>query len=137
LREFDQEIAELHGRVAVISFASPDHLKRFAERLGHPYLWLADLKRLSYKRLGLGRRGLFAIAPPRAIWGYIRFALHGQIWHPEQLDMAQMGGDFVFDRDGILTLRHVSSRSDDRPSMNTVMSAFRRAANKPTSAAER
>jgi hypothetical protein len=42
--------------------------------------------------------------------------------------MAQMGGDFVFDRDGNLTLRHVSSRSDDRPSMDAVMSAFRRAA---------
>jgi hypothetical protein len=98
------------------------------ERFGHPYLWLADPKRLSYKRLGLGRRGLFAIAPPRAIWGYIQFAMRGKVWHPEQLDMAQMGGDFVFDRDGNLTLRHVSSRSDDRPSMDALMSAFRRAA---------
>jgi hypothetical protein len=127
LREFDQEIAALHGRVAVVSFASPGHLKRFAGS-GHPYLWLADPERQSYNRLGLGRRGLFAIAPPRAVWGYIRFALRGKIWHPEQLDMAQMGGDFVFDRDGNLTLRHVSSRSDDRPSMDAVMSAFRRAA---------
>jgi hypothetical protein len=136
LREFDQEIAELQGRVAVVSFAGPDHLKRFAERFGHPYLWLADPKRLSYKRLGLGRRGLFAIAPPRAIWGYVRFAVRGKIWHPEQLDVAQMGGDFVFDRGGNLTLRHVSSRSDDRPSMNAVMSAFRRAAMKPAGAVE-
>jgi hypothetical protein len=127
LREFDQEIAALHGRVAVVSFASPGHLKRFAGS-GHPYLWLADPERQSYNRLGLGRRGLFAIAPPRAVWGYIRFALRGKIWHPEQLDMAQMGGDFVFDRDGNLTLRHVSSRSDDRPSMDALMSAFRRAA---------
>jgi hypothetical protein len=136
LREYDQEIAASQGRVAVISFANPDHLKRFAAGLGHPYLWLADPQRLSYKRLGLGRRGLFAIAPPRAIWGYIRFALRGKIWHPEQLDMAQMGGDFVFDRDGNLNLRHVSSRSDDRPSMNAVMSAFRRAAMKPAGAVE-
>ncbi len=137
MREFDQEIATLHGRVAVISFAGPEHVRRFAEHLGHPYFWLADPKRLSYKRLGLGRRGLFAIAPPRAVWGYIRFTLQRKIWHPEQLDMAQMGGDFVFDRRGNLTLRHVSSRSDDRPSMNAVMSAFRQAASTPTDAAER
>jgi peroxiredoxin len=137
LREFDQEIAELQGRVAVLSFASPDHLKRFSERFGHPYLWLADPGRMSYKRLGLGRRGLFAIAPPRAVWGYVRFAMRGKIWHPEQLDMAQMGGDFVFDRDGNLTLRHVSSRSDDRPSMNAVMSAFHRAASTPAGAVDR
>ncbi len=120
--------------MVVVSFASPDRLRRFAERLGHPYLWLADPKRLSYRRLGLGRRGLFAIAPPRAVWGYIRFALRGKIWHPEQLDMAQMGGDFVFDREGNLTLRHVSASSDDRPSMNDLMSAFRRAASKPATA---
>jgi hypothetical protein len=137
LREFDQEIAALKGRVAVISFARPDHLKRFAERFGHPYLWLADPQRLSYKRLGLGRRGLYAIAPPRAVWGYIRFALRGKIWHPEQLDMAQMGGDFVFDRHGNLTLRHVGSRSDDRPSINAIMSAFRRAASTPAGAVDR
>ena len=128
MREFDQEIATLQGQIAVISFARPDHLKRFAERLGHPYLWLADPDRRSYRSLGLGRRGLGAIAPPRAIWGYIRFALRGKIWHPEQLDVAQMGGDFVFDRDGNLALNHASSASDDRPAVQVVMSAFRRAA---------
>jgi len=128
LREFDAEIAELKGRVAVVSFARPDHLKRFAEHLGHPFLWLADPARLSYKRLGLGRRGVTAIAPPRAVWGYIRLILGGRIWHPEQLDLAQMGGDFVFDRDGNLTLRHVGTSSDDRPAAQAVMLAFRRAA---------
>ncbi len=124
------------GRVAVISFAAPDHVKRFAEHLGHPYLWLADPGRLSYRRLGLGRRGLTAIAPPRAVWGYVRLILRGRVWHPEQLDVAQMGGDFVFDRDGNLTLRHISTSSDDRPSVETVMSAFRRAASAPSAAAQ-
>ena len=131
MREFDREIAESEGQVAVISFARPDHLKRFAEHLGYPYMWLADPERKSYRSLGLGRRGFGAIAPPRAIWGYIRFALRGKIWHPEQLDMAQMGGDFVFDRYGNLTLGHLGTASDDRPSVHVVMSAFRRAASAP------
>jgi peroxiredoxin len=131
LREFDREIESRHGRVAVISFANPDQLKRFAERLGHPFLWLADPGRLSYRRLALGRRGLMAIAPPRAVWGYVRFILGGKTWRPEQLDLAQMGGDFVFDRDGNLTLRHIGSSSDDRPSADAVMAAFRRAASAP------
>jgi hypothetical protein len=136
LREFDQEIAISQGRVAVISFASPAQVKRFAERLNHPFLWLADPTRLSYKRLGLERRGLMAIAPPRAVWGYVHFFLRGRIWHPEQLDIAQMGGDFVFDRNRNLTLKHVSTSSDDRPSVGAVMSAFRRAASAATGAAE-
>jgi peroxiredoxin len=136
LREFDQEIAAAQGRIAVISFASPEHLKRFAERLGHPFLWLADPKRLSYTHLGLGRRGLVAIAPPRVVWGYLRLMLRGRIWRPEQIDLAQMGADFVFDRSGNLTLQHVSTASDDRPSVKTVMSAFRRAASAPSGTAE-
>ncbi len=132
MREFDQEIAASRGRVAVISFASPDHLKRFADHLNYPFLWLADPKRLSYRGLGLGRRGVTAIAPPRAVWGYIRLILGGRIWRPEQLDLAQMGGDFVFDRDGYLTLVYVGKSSDDRPSVQAVMSAFRQAASAPT-----
>ncbi len=128
MREFDEEIADLKGRVAVVSFARPDHLKRFAEHLGHPFLWLADPTRLSYEHLGPRRRGVTAIAPPRAVWGYIRLILGGRTWHPEQLDLAQMGGDFVFDRDGNLTLEHVGTSSDDRPAAQAVMLAFRRAA---------
>ncbi len=118
----------MQGRVAVISFARPEHLKRFAEQLGHPFLWLADPERQSYRHFGLGRQGLMAIAPPRVVWEHVRFALAGKIWHPEQVDVAQMGGDFVFDRRGRLTLEHLSSSSDDRPSVQTVMAAFRDAA---------
>ena len=136
MREFDREISELHGQVAVISFASPEQLKRFAVRLGHPYLWLADPSRQSYRRLGPGRGGLGAIVPWRVIWGYIRLILRGRIWRPEQLDWAQMGGDFVFDRNGELRLRHISLSSDDRPTASAVMSALVRAASSPTAAAE-
>jgi|GEM_PF-6326767 len=83
-----------------------------------------------------GPRGLGAIAPPRAIWGYVRLIVRGRIWRPEQLDLAQMGGDFVFDREGNLTLSYVSASSDDRPSVGAVMAAFRRAASATTGAAE-
>lgn len=127
MREFDQEIAELDGRIAVISFASPEQLARFAGRLRHPYLWLADPDRASYRELGLGRRGLRAVLPLRVFWDYLRFTLQGKIWRPEQADVAQMGGDFVFDRDGNLTMSHVSRASDDRPPVEDVMVAFRRA----------
>jgi hypothetical protein len=131
LREFDQEIVTSQGRVAVISFARPEHLKRFAKHLGHPYLWLADPERRSYRHFGLRRRGLMSIAPPHVVWEHLRFALAGKIWHPEQVDVAQMGGDFVFDRRGMPTLEYLSSSSDDRPSVETVMAAFRGAASTP------
>lgn len=127
MREHDEEIDKAGGRVAVISFARAEHVGRFALHLDHPYLWLADPERLSYRALGIGRRGPAAVAPPRLIWEHIRFAVRGRVWHPEQLDLAQMGGDFVFDRAGNLTLRHVSEASDDRPPMAELMEAFRQA----------
>lgn len=128
MREHDGEITELGGRVAVISFASPEHLAAFAKRLQHPYLWLADPDRASYRALGLGRHGLRAVVPLRVLWGYLQFALQGKIWRPEQTDLAQMGGDFVFDRDGELTLSYASHASDDRPPVTEVIAALRRAA---------
>ena len=63
------------GQVAVISFAKPEHVRRFAEHLGHPFLWLADPERRSYQHLGLGRRGPLAIMPPRVVWEHVKFAL--------------------------------------------------------------
>jgi len=63
--------------------------------------------------------------------------VRGKIWHPEQLDLAQMGGDFVFDRHGKLTLRHLSSASDDRPPTDVVMSALRQAAGASVDASDR
>jgi peroxiredoxin len=136
LREFDQEVETRQGQIAVVSFARPEHVKAFADRLGHPFLWLADPNRSSYQRLGPRRQGVGAIAPPRVIWGYIRLIIGGKMWRPEQLDVAQMGGDFVFDREGNLTLSHVSASSDDRPSVGSVMAAFRRAANATSSPTE-
>src|SRR5260370_13688977 len=127
-------MAESQGRVGVVSFARPDQLKRFAEHLGLPFRWLADPTRLSYKHLGARRRGLMAIAPPRAIWGYIRLVLGGRIWRPQQLDLAQMGGDFVFDRSGNLTLSYVSTSSGDRPSVPAVVRAFPAASGAPMGA---
>ena len=43
-----------------------------------------------------------------------------------------MGGDFVFDPRGNLTLRHFSTSSDDRPAVPTIMEAFRWASGGPT-----
>lgn len=38
-----------------------------------------------------------------------------------------MGGDFVVDHEGNLTLSHVSRASDDRPPVADVMAGLRRA----------
>jgi hypothetical protein len=43
-----------------------------------------------------------------------------------------MGGNFVFDRVGNLTLRHISLASDDRPPVGELIEALRLAAHNAT-----
>jgi len=83
------------------------HFKRAPRRYRSVCLVARRSKRLSHRALGVERRGLASVAPPKVVWEHIRFAFRGRIWHPEQVDLAQMGGDFVFDRVGNLTLRHI------------------------------
>jgi hypothetical protein len=66
------------------------------------------------------------------VWDHIKFAFRGRVWHPEQRDIYQMGGDFVFDRVGNLTLRHISLASDDRPPVGELIEALRLAAHNAT-----
>lgn len=91
MREFDKEVADLGGRVAVISFADPDRLARFAQRLNHPYLWLADPARASYRALGLGRGGVGAVVPLRVIRDYIRSRWAGRSGGPNSLTWPRWG----------------------------------------------
>jgi hypothetical protein len=128
LRDHDAEIAAAGGRVTVISFAPPEHVKRFAQALGHPYLWLSDPERGSYRALGVGKGGLFNPFSFTDIWRNAYSTLRGRPWIPQQADIWQLGADFVFDSEGILTMAYRCRSSHDRPAAETVLEAFRRAA---------
>ncbi|TMD53441.1 MAG: AhpC/TSA family protein, partial [Chloroflexi bacterium] len=128
LRDHDQEIAGAGGRVAVVSFAGPEHVRRFALALGHPYLWLSDPERSCYRALGVGRGGALNPFSFTDLWRNAYSTLRGQPWIPQQADLWQLGADFVFDADGQLTLAYRCRSSHDRPSSETVLEAFRKAA---------
>ena len=122
------EIDRAGGQVAVISFASPDQVARFATALGHPFTWLSDEGRQSYRALQMGRLGLLKFLSPTDVLKSAASTLRGKPWLPRQGDLWQLGGDFVFGPEGTLTLEHRSKNSHDRPSMDVVMAAFRAAA---------
>jgi hypothetical protein len=124
LREIEPEVVGLGGRIAVISFASPEKLRSFAAGLGHPYLWLSDLGRQSYRSLQLGRDGLLSLLHPKSVWMVTKSTVRGRPLIPRQRDMWQLGGDFVFASDGTLTMRHRCRASFDRPPLAAVRAAF-------------
>ena len=65
LRQFSEEIDRSGGRVVVVSFAPPPHLAGFAAALGHPYLWLSDPDRVSYRAFNVGGSSILnPFSPP-------------------------------------------------------------------------
>jgi hypothetical protein len=128
LRNHFDEVEMAGGALVVVSFAAPDHVRRFSAALGHPYTWLSDPLRASYRAFGAGRGGLLNPFSPADLWRSVTSSLRGRPWIPQQPDVWQLGADFVFDADGSLTLAHRCRSSHDRPSPQTVMEAFRRAA---------
>lgn len=128
LRAHAEEVDAARGRIAVISFAAPQHVGRFARALGHPYLWLSDPARLSYRAFRVGRGGPFSPFSRTDIWHNFVSTLRGRPWLPQQRDLWQLGADFVFDAEGNLTMAYRCRSSHDRPSAAAVISAFRKAA---------
>jgi hypothetical protein len=128
LRMHSEEVEAAQGRIAVISFAAPHHVARFAKALGHPYLWLSDPARASYRAFRVGRGGLLNPFSNTDLWSNFVSTLRGRPWIPQQADLWQLGADFVFDPEGNLTMAHRCRSSHDRPSAAAVLTAFRKAA---------
>lgn len=128
LRVHAAEVEAARGRIAVISFAAPEHVERFARALGHPYLWLSDPARVSYRAFRVGRGGPLNPFSTTDVWHNLVSSIRGRPWLPQQADLWQLGADFVFDPDGNLTMAHRCRSSHDRPSAADVIAAFRKAA---------
>jgi AhpC/TSA family len=128
LRMHSEEVEAARGRIAVISFAAPQHVAGFAGALGHPYLWLSDPARVSYRAFRVGRGGVLNPFSNTDLWSNFVSTLRGRPWLPQQADLWQLGADFVFDPEGNLTMAHRCRSSHDRPTAAAVISAFRKAA---------
>jgi hypothetical protein len=128
LRAHAEEVEAARGQIAVISFAAPPHVERFARALEHPYLWLSDPARVSYRAFRVGRGGPLNPFSNTDLWSNFVSTVRGRPWLPQQADIWQLGADFVFDSDGNLTMAHRCRASHDRPSAAAVITAFRRAA---------
>jgi len=128
LRAHADEVEAAGGQIAVISFAAPQHVDRFARALDHPYLWLSDPARVSYRAFRVGRGGALNPFSNTDLWQNFLSTLRGRPWLPQQPDIWQLGADFVFDADGVLTMAHRCRSSHDRPPATAVIAAFRKAA---------
>lgn len=112
-----QHLEELHAldtSVLVISFGTFRGAQRWMEETCTPFKLLLDPDRVVYRMYGL-ERSLRRSWGLKTIWRYIRLLAAGRRWRGIQGDSAQLGGDFIIDKNGVIHLAHRSHDPTDRP----------------------
>ncbi len=129
MREQKETLESLGATVAVITWEPPEVVRRFQWVTTLPFRVLSDPDRRAYAAFGLQR------GRSRQIWNwetskvYMRAALRGRLPRlPHGHDIAQLGGDFVLNREGYVVFIHRSRSPADRPSIEAVLDAVRSAA---------
>lgn len=116
------------ARVWIVSFSERREWARaWVEDTCQEYPFLLDTGRVLYHSLGLDR-SLLRSWNLRTLLRYARYLLSGRGLEPIRGDSAQLGGDFVFDANGVLRYAHRSQDPVDRPDVEELMGALRAAA---------
>ena len=115
------------AEVALVTFTRQRNLRGYRGRLGLPYPVLADEARSAYRAYGLGRGPWWRIWRPATLLAYARLLRRGRSLRRPTEDISQLGGDFVVGRDGRLIYVYRSRAPDDRPPVDELVAAVRRA----------
>ena len=114
--------------VALVTFTRQRNLRGYRSRLALAYPVLTDESRACYRAYGLGRGPWWRIWGASTLLAYGRLLRTGQrrLRRPEE-DTLQLGGDFVIGRDGRLVFVYRSTGPSDRPAVDALVEAVRRA----------
>jgi len=125
LREHKPLLDELNAVVLIISFESPDALRRFHWFRDLPFLVVSDQPRRLYNSFGLHSRALHQLFDRETIRSYIRGLWHGRLPARPHADTHQLGGDVVLNPAGEVVFVHRSGTPADRPSVETLLQVLR------------
>ena len=121
------KLTYLNAAVLLLTFASEPQARNWRVETHVDFPLLRDAERQVYRAYGLESSHLRSWQPK--VWAqYARLMLLGRAWRGVQGDSAQLGGDFVVDRRGILRLAYRSQDPTDRPSAALLLAEVERAA---------
>lgn len=113
--------------VVLLTFTRQRNLRGYRGRMGLPYVVLADELRGAYRAYGLSRGPWWRVWGPTTIRAYAGLLRGGARLRRPTEDTLQLGGDFVVGRDGRLVYAYRSKGPADRPPVDDLIAAARRA----------
>lgn len=113
--------------VVVVAFSAPDYVAAYQREQLAPLVVLIDEERVAYRAYGLGRGPVWRVWGPKVWWAYVRLIRQGRRFQRPTEDTLQLGGDFVVGRDGRVVYTFRSADPDDRPPVDDLVAAVRRA----------
>lgn len=142
--QVQSELAARQAQLLVVSFAplqrlidwQPFFQKHFVERyfreqgLARPDNFFArtrfvsDPQLAAYQAYGLGRHSRWKAYGPKIVRRYLRFIAQGKPLRMPHGDTLQKGGDFVVNRQGLITLSHIGLDQSERPQISEVLAAL-------------
>jgi len=120
LCQHQDELDKLNTRVWIVSFGALPAAQAWLEETCTPFRLLLDPDRETYRTFGL-ERSLLRSWNLKTIWRYTQLLTAGRRWRGIQGDSAQLGGDFIVDRTGVVRLAYPSRDPTDRPSINELL----------------
>ena len=125
MRQHADAFAAAGAQPVVVTFHPPELAAQYQRELGLPFPCLADPGRHAYRLYGLERAGLVQAFHPEVLSLYLRLLVRGRRLRRPRGDILQLGGDFVIDPAGRLSLVHYSRTPADRPTIETLLDACR------------
>ena len=118
------EIAHLNTRIVAISFGTPAWVQAWRDTTTALFpVWL-DAERVAYAAYGL-RRSVRASWGVRNLWYYAKAIARGTKLQPFRGDTAQLGGNFIIDRQGVVRFAYPSRDPTDRPHVEQLLNVLR------------
>lgn len=110
-----------------VSFASPRRVEAYRREFALRAPVLIDRERKVYRAYGLRESLRDSILSPRIWLPYARLVVRRGLPRTSPESPRQLGGDFVIDPAGRLALARPTRWSTDRPDVETILDAARRA----------
>jgi len=128
---YDTITNKLGAEVLAVSFADPDTVERYREFLRLPFPVGSDEPKKFYDIWEMKQGSWFQVFHPTVLAKYAKLIWNGarRGRANQNDDLKQMGGDFVVNKEGIVTFAFSSPRSSVRPPIDTLMTELENAAN--------